>query len=153
MADGEERTPRELETRDNTTRKESWQPPAILPDPTPQEGWVFRWVRTSMMGHEDNRHVSMRFREGWQPVKAVDHPELMVIPDHGTRFEGNVEVGGLLLCKAPVEQVEAAREYNQRNSTQQMQAVDNSYMKDNDPRMPKLQSERNTKVTFGRGNS
>ena len=36
------------------------------------------------------------FREGWTPVKAEDHPELMLSSDVGSQFEGNIEVGGLL---------------------------------------------------------
>jgi hypothetical protein len=69
----------------------------MLPDPEPRDGVEYRWVRTSIMGDADNKNVSSKFRNGWTPVKAEDHPELQVIPDHDSRFEGNVEVGGLLL--------------------------------------------------------
>ena len=66
------------EERSETTRPETWTPPPLLPDPTPQKGWAFRWIRTSMVGKADNTNVSMRFREGWEAVKAEDHPELSV---------------------------------------------------------------------------
>jgi hypothetical protein len=36
-------------------------------------------------------------REGWNHVKAEDYPELAVQSDVGSRFAGNIEVGGLLL--------------------------------------------------------
>jgi len=39
-------------------------------------------------------------REGWEPVKAEDHPELMMV---GNEKTGNVEIGGLMLCKMAAE--------------------------------------------------
>jgi len=57
----------------------------------------------------------------------------------------------LLLCKAPNEVAEARQRYYENVAAQQMQSVDNSYMKENDPRMPLLKPDRQTRVTFGRG--
>ena len=64
--DTQERTPRELESRNNVAREQQWSPPPILPDPNPQPGWTFRYIRTSMTGQSDATNVSMRFREGWE---------------------------------------------------------------------------------------
>jgi len=91
------------------------------------------------------------FREGWQPVRADDHPELMLQSDIGSRFEGNIEVGGLLLCKAPEEKMAARARHYQNVAEQQMSSVDNNYLRENDPRMPMLSPERSTRTTFGRG--
>ena len=96
-----DRTPRDLETRETEFRPTSWKPPSILPDPKPEPGYVFRWIRTSMMNNADNTNVSKQLREGYVPVRAEDHPELMLHSDPNSRFKGNVEVGGLLLCKIP----------------------------------------------------
>ena len=41
-------------------------------------------------------------------------------------------------------------EYFSNINKQQIESVDNSFMKQNDPRMP-LYSEKNTKVSFGKG--
>jgi hypothetical protein len=71
------RLARELETRVSGERKKQWTPPQMLPTPNPQPGWVFRWIRTSLMGQPDNPNTAAKFREGWEPVKAADHPELM----------------------------------------------------------------------------
>ena len=57
------RKPREIESREEEARPASFRPPSLLPDPLPQPGWVFRWVRTSMVGQSDATNVSMRFRE------------------------------------------------------------------------------------------
>lgn len=101
----DERTPRSHDTRKEVVREnnDSWIPSSILPTPDPQDGWVFRWVRTSAMGQTDNTNVSQKFRDGWVPVREEDHPELHIQSDINSQFKGNLEVGGLLLCKAPKE--------------------------------------------------
>ena len=147
------RAPRESQTREKTERKKLWQPASRIPTPESSEGYSYRWIRTSMLGQADNTNVSAKFREGWEPVRAEDHPELQVMSDIDSRFEGNVEVGGLLLCKNTKENVQARQEYLQEINERQMESVDNNYMRENDPRMPLLRPERSTKVSFGSGNS
>ena len=66
------------------------------------------------------------------------------------RFKDNVVIGGLMLCKAPVELIEERNEYYSNQTQAQIQSVDNNLMRENDPRMP-LFNERKTKVTFGNG--
>lgn len=147
----EERTKREHDSREEDQRQsDSWMPASVLPTPDPQDGWVFRWVRTSTLGHADNTNVSQKFREGWIPVRAEDHPELNVMSDIDSRFEGNIEVGGLLLCKAPEGKMKSREEHFQRMAASQMESVDNNFLKQNDPRMPVLNPERSTRTTFGR---
>jgi len=103
------------------------------------------------MGAADNMNVSRRFREGYEPVKASEFPELKLMTDLDSRFKDNIEVGGLLLCRAPTELVES-RVQGQLNETRaQMEAVDNNYLRGSDPRMPVLQPERSTRQTsFGK---
>ena len=147
----EERTPRYGEQRDSDVRpSDSWIPASVIPDPEPQDGWVFRWVRTSILGQTDATHTSRMFREGWEPVKADDHPELMLTSDVGSKYQGNIEVGGLLLCKAPEGKMQSRSEHFQKMADNQMQSVDNNYLRENDPRMPLLEPERSTRTTFGR---
>lgn len=148
MADN--RLAREVENRETTQRKKSWTPPQTLPSPVPQAGWVFRWIRVSMMGQADPTNTSGKFREGWEPVKAEDHPELMYQVDPNSRFKGNVEIGGLLLCKAPKEMAEQRDDYYRRQTQSQIDAVDNNFMRTNDERMP-LFNERKSAVSFGKG--
>ena len=148
MAD---RTPRDHMSREHTIRPTSWKPPSLLPDPTPEPGYVFRWVRTSMMNSADNTNVSKQLREGYVPVRAEDHPELMLAADPNGRFKGNIEVGGLLLCKIPQEVAQQRAAYYANMAQQQMESVDNNLMRDSDPRMPVLRPERSSKTEFGRG--
>ena len=146
----ENRLTRELETRDKTARKRSWIRPDTLPTPNPEEGYQYHWVRVSTRGEIDPMNVSLKLREGWEPVKATDHPEVFVSGVENDRFKDNILIGGLLLCKAPVEMVQERNEFFNQESANQIRSVDNSLMRENDPRMP-LFSERNTKVSFGKG--
>jgi hypothetical protein len=61
-----------------------------------------------------------------------------------------VVIGGLLLCKAPIEMVNDRNEFFRNEAMAQIRSVDQNFMRENDPRMP-LFSERKTKVTFGNG--
>ena len=148
MADN--RINRELETRDKNVRKRSWQRPETLPSPTPEDGYEYHWVRVSTQGQADATNVSSKLREGWEPVKAADHPEITMVTIENERFADNVVIGGLMLCKAPTELVEERTEYYDTQTKSQMHSVDNNFMRENDPRMP-LFNERKTKVTFGNG--
>ena len=142
-----DRESRETTTRDSEKRKVTWKRPSALPDPAPQEGVEYRWIRTSSLGQSDMTNVSSKFREGWEPVKLEDHPELKIMPDVDSRFKGNVEVGGLLLCKNSTEMMDSRRDYQKGQANSQMQAVDNSFMKESDPRMPVLKPEKSTRTS------
>ena len=141
------RNGRETETREATARKATWKPPSVLPDPTPEPGYHYRWIRARTMGESDNRNVSSRFREGYVPVRAEDHKDLQILSDKGSEFADNIEVGGLVLCKTSVENKEAREEYYGQKAQTQMDSVDNNLMREQDPRMPLLRPERSTKVT------
>lgn len=148
MADN--RTPRELETRETTQRVKQWAPASLLPEINQNPEFKYRWIRTSMMGTADSMNVSAKMREGWEPVLLADHPELKLFVDPQSRFKDNVEVGGLLLCKTPKEFVEQRKEYYSNQTQAQTDAVDNSFMKENDARMP-LFKEKRTTTSFGKG--
>lgn len=145
----ENRLSRELETRETTSRKRSWTRPEILPNPTPEPGYTFHWVRVSTRGEADPTNVSFKLREGWEPVRAVDHPELMITGVENERFKDNVVMGGLLLCKAPVELVAERNAFYQGEADKQIRSVDNELMRSNDPRMPLFKEGKST-VTFGK---
>ena len=144
------RLARELESRESAQRNKTWTPPQTLPAPNPQPGWVFRYIRTSIMGTADPSNTSAKFREGWEPVKAEDHPELMHHADPNSKFKGNIEIGGLLLCKAPEELMKQRDDYYAQQAKAQIQSVDNNFMRLNDERMP-LFNERKSSTTFGKG--
>ena len=146
----ENRIKRDNDSRETKSRKRHWVKPDVLPSIEVEAGYETRWVRISTLGVTDASNVSSKLREGWEPVKAEDYPE--ILSDNNERFEGNITQGGLLLCKAPEEMVRERNEYYEHQTKSQMQSVDNNLMRENDPRMP-LFNERTTKVTnFGKGN-
>ena len=146
MAETIDRSNRDSKSRDKSARS-VYVPPSNLPDPTPDPDYTFRWVATHVLGQPLANNVSLQMRDGYEPVKAVDHPELALF---GNNANGNVEIGGLMLCKAPKERIEARDEYYKKQSQNQMDSVDNHFMRNNDPRMP-LFADRKSSTSRGTG--
>ena len=144
------RLARELDTRQVMQRPEAWRPPETLPMPENRPGWKHRYVRTSTLGVADPSNISSKLREGYEPCKAEDYPELMMHATVEGRFKGCIEIGGLLLCRIPEEFLKQRADYYDKQNKSQIDSVDNNFLRENDPRMP-LFSERKTKVTFGSG--
>ena len=145
------RRSREADTREVVfKRPEAWRPPESLPSPDPRPGWKHRWIRTATMGTMDPSNISSKMREGYEPCKAEEYPEMMMHATTEGRFKGNIEVGGLLLCRIPDEFLEQRMKYYDNQNRAQMESVDNNFLRENDPRMP-LFCEKKSKVTFGSG--
>ena len=145
------RKPRNLETRQQEKQEsresDDWKPPSLLADPAPQDGWVFRWVRTGLMQQDDPMNVSMKMREGWVPVKAEDHPELAI-----SAFKGNIQQGGLMLMKMSAKKDAQRNEHYRNLAHGKIESVNSNLDSENDPRLPTLRREKNkSRVTFGNG--
>jgi len=146
-----DRAPRSADSREKSSRKKPWQPPSLLDAPTPPPGYVYRWLRESMVGVEDKANMSKRIREGWEPVRAEEHPDFQAPTIDEGRHAGVIGVGGLLLAKMPVETVEERRAYYRKMSSDQMEAVDSNLMRESNSIMPIDKPNRQTKITFGKG--
>ena len=146
----ENRLTRELDTRATSKRPEQWAPAELLPEPDKQAGYKYRWIRVSTLGQADPRNLSAKLREKWEPVRAEEQPKLQLLVDPNSRFKDNIEISGLLLCKTPEEFVDQRNAYYQKQTENQMDAVDSSFMRQSDPRAP-LFKERKSTVTFGKG--
>jgi hypothetical protein len=145
------RVPREVSDRQQSERPKQWQPPELLPEPDKQAGFAYRWIRVSMLNQADPRNISSKIREGWEPVRIEEQPKFKLLVDPDGRFKDNIEIGGLLLCKTPLEFVEQ-RDSHYANVTQsQTDAVDNNLMRQSDPRMPLFKENKST-TSFGKGN-
>lgn len=150
MAEGSSRIPREFDSRAKAERPKKWMPPTALPDPNPEPGYAFRWIRVSTLGTNDPGNISSKLREGWEPVKASEHPEIQTMAGGSGRFPDSIEIGGLILCKTPTEFVQQRNSFYQQQADGQMSSVDNNFMRESDARMP-LFKERRSEVSFGRG--
>jgi len=145
----ENRLNRDTQTRDTSARPKQWAPAELLPEPDKQPGYAYRWIRTSTLNAADPRNLSAKLREGWEPVSVSEQPKMQLLVDPESRFRDNIEIGGLLLCKTPVEFIEQRNEHFNRQTQSQTEAVDNNLMRQSDPRMP-LFNERKSTTSFGR---
>ncbi len=144
------RLDRALDSRVQAHRPTYWQAPEALPMPDERPGWKHRYIRLSTLGNADPSNISSKLREGYEPCKAEEYPELMMHAAIEGRFKGGIEIGGLLLCRIPEEFLKQRADYYDKQNKSQIDSVDNNFLRENDPRMP-LFSERKSKVTFGSG--
>ena len=146
----ENRLTRELDTRATSERPKQWAPAELLPEPDKQAGYAYRWIRTSTLNQADPRNLSGKLREGWEPVGIEEQPKFQLLVDPNSRFKDNIEIGGLLLCKTPEEFVAQRNAHYQKQTENQMEAVDNTLMRQSDSRMPLFKESKST-TTFGKG--
>ena len=146
----ENRLTRELEARTQQERPKQWAPAELLPEPDKQPGFAYRWIRVSTMDKADPRNLSAKLREGWEPVKVSEQPKFQLLIDPNSRFKDNIEIGGLVLCKTPQEFVAQRNEYYANQTQAQTLAIDNTFMRESDSRMP-LFSEKKSSTSFGKG--
>ena len=146
----ENRLTRELATREIQERPKQWMQPELLPEPDKQPGYAYRWIRVSTLNSADPRNLSAKLREGWEPVQLEEQPKFKLLVDPGSRYRDNIEVGGLLLCKTPAEFVMQRNDFYAKQTQAQTEAVDNSLMRQSDPRMP-LFKERKSATSTGKG--
>jgi hypothetical protein len=141
---------RELETRATYERPTAWAQPELLPEPDKQAGFDYRWIRVATLNQADPRNLSAKLREGWEPVRIEEQPQFQLLVDPNSRYKDNIEIGGLLLCKTPSEFVEQRNKHYADQADNQMVAVDNTLMRQSDPRMP-IFNERKSTTSFGKG--
>ena len=146
----ENRLARELENRSTVERPQAWAPASALPEPDKQPGYSYRWIRVASQGQADPKNVSSKMREGWEPVRIEEQPKFQMLTDPNSRFKDNIEVAGLLLCKIPTEFMEQRKQHYAKATRDNMDAVDNTFMRENDARMPLFKEKRST-TSFGKG--
>ena len=99
-------------------------------------------------------NVSKKLREGWAFLRAetlkseIGPNEYPVVADG--KYVGMIGVSGLVLARIPEEIVKSRTEYFKKISANQMDAVDQNLMKEQQPGM-KINIDRQSRVTFGGG--
>jgi hypothetical protein len=146
----ENRKPRDLEDRIQAERPKQWQQAELLPEPDKDPDYAYRWIRVANLNAADPRNLSAKLREGWEPVVLEEQPKFRLLADPNSRYKDNIEIGGLLLCKTPKEFVAQRSAHFAKQTQAQTDAVDNSLMRQSDPRMP-LFRENKSSTSFGKG--
>jgi len=144
------RLSRDVDTRVTFERPKQWMPAELLPEPDKEPGYAYRWIRVSTLGNADARNISKHLREGLEPVRVEEQPKFSLLIDPNSRFKDNIEIGGLLLCKYPTEFAQQRREFFDRQTQAQKDGVDNTFMRQNDVRMPLFREVRSSS-SFGKG--
>ena len=143
-----DRNSRTSETRETESRRKPWAPPSVLDAPPPPEGYKHRWVRSAIRGEEDKGNVFNRLRQGYEPVRADEHPGYQAPTIEDGKHAGVIGNGGLILTRVPVETAQERTAYYGGRTREQMDAVDQDLMKEQHPSMPINQS-RQSRVSFG----
>jgi hypothetical protein len=148
MADS--RLQREITNRTSQERPKQWQQAELLPEPDKAPGFAYRWIRVATLNNADPRNLSAKLREGWEVVSVEEQPKFKLLVDPNSRFKDSIEIGGLLLCKTPIEFVEQRTTHFAKQTQAQTEAVDNNLMRQSDARMP-LFKESKSSSSFGKG--
>ncbi len=148
------RTSRGSETRKSKDAPRPWSPPSSLDAPKAPSGFVQRWIRVESMGFEDTSNVSKKLREGWEFVRAETLKEEIGANQYPVvskgEYAGLIGTQGLVLARIPEEIAKSRAEYFKKISADQMSAIDNDLMKEQQPGMP-INIDRQSRVTFGGG--
>ena len=146
------RSARDSESRENAERVQQWRPGSALDAPEPPLGFKHRWIRESVMEYDDKTNVHKKRQEGWELVRAEEYPDYVgPVIDEG-RNAGTIGVGGLVLARIPIELVNQRNKHFAQVASNQMEAVDRDWMRENNALMPKLAPQRKSSVSFGSRN-
>tara|TARA_R110000822_G_scaffold181603_1_gene321316 strand:+ start:51 stop:512 length:462 start_codon:yes stop_codon:yes gene_type:complete len=146
------RSARDTESRESAERIQQWRPGSALDAPEPPIGFKHRWIRESVMEYDDKTNVHKKRQEGWELVRAEEYPDYVgPVIDEG-RNAGTIGVGGLVLARIPIELVNQRNQHFAQVASNQMEAVDRDWMRENNALMPKLAPQRKSSVSFGSRN-
>jgi len=146
------RSARDTNSRESAERIQQWRPGSALDAPEPPLGYKHRWIRESVMEYDDKTNVHKKRQEGWELVRAEEYPDYVgPVIDEG-RNAGTIGVGGLVLARIPTELVNQRNQHFAQVASNQMDAVDRDWMRENNALMPKLAPQRKSSVSFGSRN-
>ena len=125
-------------------------PDAVLQRFT-NENMTLGWLRMTLKGKDDVKHIGKKLQEGWVFVDLADVPEMSatsVVKDEG-RYAGVVCRGDVGLAKITTGKYEARSKVYRYKSTAINQAIEAQLMGNNNSRMP-ISNNSKSKVVTGR---
>ena len=144
------RSSRDADTRETKARRKPWAPPSRLDAPPAPPGYKHRWIRAEVGGQEDRINMAGKLREGYELVRADEHPDFVSPTVDDGRHAGVISVGGLVLARIPEETADERNDYYRSRTRDQLQSVDNELMKSNAHSSMRIQNpSRRSNVSFG----
>ena len=142
------KTPRASQTRTAEKRPTTWTPPSSLDAPPAPAGFRHRWIRTEVLGFDDTKNMSGKMRSGWELVRSDEYPDSEYPSVKDGKYAGVIGVGGLVLARIPEEIAKSREAYFRKQIEAREEAIENDLYKDQHKSMP-INSDRQTRVTFG----
>ena len=118
------------------TVSKPWTPPSYLDTPNAPNGYRHRWVRIETLGVADTKNIQGRLRSGYELVRADEYPNEDFPAISDGKFAGVIGHGGLVLTRVPEEIARQRQTYFEKQAQDQVDALDNDLMKEQDKRMP-----------------
>ena len=115
------------------------------------ERMTLGWLRMTLKGVDDVKHIGKKMQEGWVFVDLADVPEMSatsVVRDEG-RYAGVVCRGDVGLAKIPTGKYEARGKFYRDKSKAMNEAIEAQLMGNNNSRMP-ISNNSKSKVVTGR---
>ena len=130
------------------TVNKPWTPPSYLDTPNAPNGYRHRWVRIETLGVPDTKNIQGRLRSGYELVRVDEYPndDFPAIADG--KYAGVIGHGGLVLTRVPNEIAQQRAKYYADLAKENVEAVDNDLMKEQDRRMP-INIDKQSRTTFG----
>ena len=125
-----------------------WAPPSYLDTPNAPNGFRHRWVRVEVLGYVDTKNIQGRLRSGYELVRADEYPEEDFPAIADGKYAGVIGHGGLVLTRVPNEIAQQRAKYYADLASENVEAVDNDLMKEQDRRMP-INIDKQSRTTFG----
>ena len=134
------------------SRPAPWEQGGVLAmDIPPRDGYVHRWVRTTVKGDDDQSNVFQKMNYGWRPRDYSTVETSTGIP-HLT-FEGSEVIGirGMILMERPAEVHEQQAMHVKQQTHDQMLSVEHNLLREHDPKSGLTSPEMNVKSGVVKG--
>ena len=117
-------------------RPKVWAPPSYLDTPNAPNGYRHRWVRIETLGVADTKNIQGRLRSGYELVRSDEYPNEDFPAISDGKYAGVIGHGGLVLTRVPEEIARQRQAYFEKQAQDQVDALDNDLLKEQDNRMP-----------------
>ena len=118
------------------TVSKPWTPPSYLDTPNAPNGYRHRWVRIETLGVAAPKNIQGRLRSGYELVRVDEYPNDDFPAIQDGKYAGVIGHGGLVLTRVPEEIARQRQTYFEKQAQDQVDALDNDLMKEQDNRMP-----------------